>query len=204
MAKDVMNVIAETEIGSRPIGALTEGPCMFLRRSIFLAFISIFGQNAVAQTLPEQPTDGQDSSEIIVPSKDASALETIPYDLTGYWKYGDNRILYFTHDGLSLTSHHTKQTTDFVHAAQEVDFTATIHDNLVYGAHLIRLSWPMHNICPVDMWVGMGLTVNDDQTMLTGFRGHRTVNLKSCKVERQAPLSFVYTRMLDANGDPQK
>ncbi|MEH6756005.1 MAG: hypothetical protein V7676_00675 [Parasphingorhabdus sp.] len=177
---------------------------MFLRLSIFSAAIFILGQVAIAQTLPDQVTKENGVSEIAPPSKATAPAENIPYDLTGYWKYGDNRILYLTQNGVNLESRHTKRTTDFVHEADEVDFTATLRGNLVYGAHLIRLSWAMHNICPVDLWVGMGLTVNDEQTKLTGFRGHRTVNLKTCKVEDQPPRDFVYTRMLDEKGHPLK
>lgn len=134
----------------------------------------------------------------------ATNADSVQYDLTGYWKYGDNRILYLTQDGPKLTSHHTKQTPDYAHFADELDFTATVLGDLVHGAHLIRLPWPMHGKCPLDMWVGIGLTINDDQTVMTGFRGHRTVDLVTCEVSNGSTRSFVYHRMLDAEGNPLK
>jgi len=159
---------------------------MFRHIIILLAGILLFGQNAIASPR----------------SQDILAPESAENDLSGYWKYDDDRIVYITQDGLNLRSRHIKDATDFAHYAEEINFTATVRDDLVYGAHLIRLSWPQHRICPVDMWVGLGLTVNDDHTKLTGFRGHRTVNLVSCEIEIQPPVSLVYTRMLGADGVP--
>lgn len=126
------------------------------------------------------------------------------YDLTGYWKYGDDRVLYFTHKGSNLRSHHTKRAPDYAHLAKEIDFSANIAGNLVHGVQKIRLPWPMHNRCPADMNVGIGLTMNDSYTKLTGFRASRTVNLVDCTVGRGEPDRIEYTRMLDANGKPKK
>jgi len=126
------------------------------------------------------------------------------FDLTGYWRYGTNRILYFAQEGASLTSRHTKQTSDFVHYKNEVDFTATIAGDQLTGRHLSRLSPSAHKKCPVDMWVNIGLTVNEQATKLTGFRQAKSVDLKSCVVSPNGRAALEYTRMLDDEGNPLK
>jgi len=126
------------------------------------------------------------------------------HDLTGYWKYGDDRVLYLTQKGSNVRSRYIQQTPDYAHFAEEIDFSANIVGNLLHGVQLIRLPWPMHNKCPVDMHVGIGLTMNESRTSLTGFRASRTVNLINCTVESGEPVQIEYTRMLDIDGKPKK
>ena len=163
---------------------------MIGRLSILFITVAISTQNASAEPASAQST-------AVAPTTANNA-----FDLTGFWKYGDDRILYFTQDGAILESRHKERTKDHAHYADEIDFKATIRDDLVHGAHLIRLSWGMHSKCPLDMWVGMGLTLNQDHTKLTGFRGHRTVDLVTCKPKTEPPRPLVYTRMLDTKGNP--
>jgi hypothetical protein len=165
---------------------------MIGRLSILIIAIAISAHSVAAKPATEQST------------KASTPTAGSAFDLTGYWKYGDDRVLYFKQDGSVLKSRHKERTKNHAHFADEIDFKATIRDDLVHGAHLIRLSWGMHSKCPLDLWVGMGLTLNQEHTKLTGFRGHRTVDLVTCKAKTEPPQSLVYTRMLDAEGNPLK
>lgn len=175
LGSGVTYVIARSAVYFRLAQLAGEGTSMFGRFSLFAFALA---------TMPQ------------------SVLATPEHDLTGYWKNDNGHVLYFKQDESVLNSFHTKETADYVHYAEEIDFTASVLGNLVHGAHLIRLSWPLHRKCPLDMWVGMGLTLNADRTRLTGFRGHRTVDLINCEINTEATRSFSYTRMLDVNGDP--
>lgn len=113
--------------------------------------------------------------------------------LTGYWQQDDGQIFYFTQEGSSLTSRHAQRSAG--HTESEVDFTATIYGNLIYGAHRSPHSRAMQEKCAQQIWVGMGLTLNDDRTELTGFRGDRIVDPKTCSVRDSDPVGLVYTRI---------
>lgn len=160
--------------------------------------ISEFAENHDKQAAQIKPGTANPIQETAAVSQPLEA----PEDLTGYWKQGKHRILYFRQDGSKLISRHVKRTRVLAYDAEDIDFSATVHGNLVYGAHLNRLSRSMHRKCPVDMWVGIGLTVSEDYTRLTGFRGDRSVNLANCKVTSTNSVPFVYTRMLDSQGQP--
>lgn len=123
----------------------------------------------------------------------ADGREQAENDLTGYWQQGDGQIFYFTQEGSRLTSRHPKRSAR--NDENDIDFTATIRGNLVYGAHRGPFSRAMQKKCSLQIWVGMGLTVNDDRTELTGFRGDRIVDPKTCSAKDSAPVKLVYTRM---------
>lgn len=118
-------------------------------------------------------------------------------DLTGYWQQADGDILYFTQDGSSLTSRYKKRSAN--NDENDIDFTATVHGNLIYGAHRGPFSRAMQKKCSLQIWVGMGLTLSDDGTELTGFRGDRIVDLKTCSAKNSDPVGLVYTRMADSD-----
>ncbi len=162
-------------------------PCMSL--------IAIASTNVAAN-----PPSAQTEMNILAQGQSNEAQ----HDLTGYWKYGDDRVLYFTQEGSKLRSRHIKQAPDYAHFAGDIDFSANIVGDLVHGVQQIRLIWPMHNRCSANMPVGMGLTINESHTKLTGFRSSRTVNLADCSVSRGEPDRIEYTRVLDANGKPKR
>lgn len=112
-------------------------------------------------------------------------------DLSGYWQQGDGQIVQFTQEGVALTSRHRSERGK----EAEVDFTATVHGNLIYGAHRGPFSTAMQKKCATQIWVGMGLTLNADRTELTGFRGDRTVDPKTCRVTNSDPVTLVYKKM---------
>ena len=114
-------------------------------------------------------------------------------DLTGTWQQGDGAIVHFTQDGSSLTSRYSERSAG--NYENDIDFTATIHGNLVYGAHRGPFSRAMQKKCAVQIWVGMGLTLSDDGTRLEGFRGDRAVDPRTCSAVNSDPVSLVYTRI---------
>lgn len=151
---------------------------------IFLALVTA---NAVAaQELPD--------------ANNNASMPQVEFDLTGYWQQGDGQIFYFSQDGSSLTSRYPKRSAR--NNENEIDFTATIHGNLVYGAHRASFARALQEKCSSQIWVGMGLTLNDGRTELTGFRGDRIVDPKNCSVKDSHPLGLVYTRVVDF--DPLK
>ncbi|WP_430414333.1 hypothetical protein [Parasphingorhabdus sp.] len=123
-------------------------------------------------------------------------------DLTGFWTQGGYKIVYFEQDGSRLTSRYTKRSAD--NKKNEIDFTATIHGNLVYGAHRAPFSRKLQKKCAHQIWVGMGLTLEANHRKLTGFRGNRTVDPKNCEVDNSETVDIIYTRMVDADGNPLK
>ncbi len=123
-------------------------------------------------------------------------MHQIETDLTGYWQQGDGQVFYFTQEGSSLTSRHSRKSAS--HVENEVDFTATIHGNLIYGAHRGPYSRAMQEKCSRQIWVGMGLTLNEGRNELTGFRGDRIVDPENCSAKNSDPVAVVYTRIADA------
>ncbi|NRD90785.1 hypothetical protein C8024_17085 [Sphingopyxis sp. BSNA05] len=117
-------------------------------------------------------------------------------DLSGSWQQADGDVLHFTQDGTSLTSRYLERSAN--NDADDIDFTATIHGNLVYGAHRAPFSRAMQKKCALQIWVGMGLTLNEGGTELRGFRGDRIVDPESCNVTDSAPVAVVYTRIADS------
>ncbi|WP_417611972.1 hypothetical protein [Parasphingorhabdus sp.] len=131
---------------------------------------------------------------------DANQSKEAVSDLTGYWQQENGQIVHFTQDGSSLTSRYVKRST--TNEPDDIDFTASVHDSLVYGAYRGPFSRAMQKKCGIQIWVGMGLTVKDDGTILEGFRGDRSVNLRTCSVENSDAVKLVYKRVLDF--DPLK
>lgn len=144
---------------------------------VFLALA--MAQGAAAQTLPA--TDKNISSQ------------QVEIDLTGYWQQEDGQIFYFSQDGSSLISRHSHRSAS--NAENDVDFTATIYGNLVYGAHRAAFSPALLEKCSSQIWVGMGLTLNDKRTELTGFRGDRIVDPENCDVDDSDPIGLAYVRI---------
>ncbi|MEJ6595924.1 hypothetical protein [Parasphingorhabdus sp.] len=128
---------------------------------------------------------------------DANESQTAESDLTGYWKQRDGKIVHFTQDGSSLTSRYSKRSAG--NDENDVDFTATVHGNLIYGAHRGPFSRTMQKKCSLQIWVGMGLTLSDDGTILEGFRGDRIVDPKTCSAKNSDPVKIVYKRIADAD-----
>jgi len=124
---------------------------------------------------------------------DADNVQHAKHDLTGYWQQADGEILYFTQDGTSLISRHSDESASHDHG--EIDFTATIHGTLVYGAHRAPASRAMQDKCARQIWVGMGLTLSEGGTELRGFRGDRKVDPGTCSITDSAPVAVVYTRI---------
>jgi hypothetical protein len=60
----------------------------------------------------------------------------------------------------------------------------------------------MQKKCSLQIWVGMGLTLSDDGTILEGFRGDRIVDPKNCSAKNSDPVKLVYKRIADS--DPLK
>jgi len=114
-------------------------------------------------------------------------------DLTGYWQQEDGAIVHFTQEGSSLISRYDKRSAD--NEANDIDFTATVHGNLVYGAHRGPFSRAMQKQCATQIWVGMGLTLSDDGNSLEGFRGDRIIDPENCSARNSAPASLVYKRV---------
>lgn len=115
-------------------------------------------------------------------------------DLTGYWQQADGTVVRFTQDGSSLISRYDKRSAG--EEANDIDFTATVHGNLVYGAHRGPFSRAMQEKCATQIWVGMGLTLSDDGNKLEGFRGDRVIDPQNCSARNSAPASLVYKRVL--------
>ena len=147
---------------------------------VFLALV--MAQGAAAQTLPA--------------TNEHISSQPFEIDLTGYWQQDDGQIFYFTQDGSSLTSRHSHRSAN--NAENDVDFTATIYGNLVYGAHRASFSSALLKKCSSQIWVGMGLTLNDERSKMTGFRGDRIVNPENCDVEDSDPVGLVYVRIDEA------
>jgi len=114
-------------------------------------------------------------------------------DLSGYWQQDDGAVVHFTQDGSSLISRYEKPSAD--NDENDIDFTATVHGNLVYGAHRGPFSRAMQEKCAIQIWVGIGLTLSDDGNMLEGYRGDRTINPENCSARNSAPTSLVYKRI---------
>ena len=117
-------------------------------------------------------------------------------DLTGYWQQEDGQIFRFSQEGSILTSRHSKRSASNVE--NQIDFTATIYGNLIYGAHRASFSSALLAKCTNQIWVGMGLTLNEERTKLTGFRGNRIVDPKTCSVKDSDPVGLVYSRITAA------
>lgn len=130
----------------------------------------------------------------------ADGSEQSNHALNGYWQRDDGLVVHFTQQGSSLTSRHSKQSAR--DGNPEIDFTATVHGNLVYGTHRGPFSRGMQKKCATQIWVGMGLTLNKEQTELRGFRGDRIVDAKTCSAKNSDPVELVYTRM-PAGNPPQ-
>lgn len=154
---------------------------MIYRRSACVFLALLMANGAAAQALPASDKNHN--------------MQQTDSDLTGYWRQDDGQIFYFTHEGSSLTSRRSQRSTN--NHESEVDFTATIYGNLIYGAHRASFSRAMQEKCLGQIWVGMGLTLNDGRTELTGFRGDRIVDLKTCSVKDSDPVGLVYTRIDD-------
>ena len=138
-----------------------------------------------AEAVPEQINDGSDQVEP---------------DLTGYWQQDDGQIFYFEHSGSSLVSRHVKRSAR--NNENDIDFTATVHGNLIYGAHRGPFSRAMQEKCSNQIWVGMGLTLNDGRNQLAGFRGDRAVDPKNCSAKNADTVALVYTKVADEEGNP--
>lgn len=123
----------------------------------------------------------------------ADGTAQTPNDLSGYWQRDDGKIVHFTQDGSSLTSRFSKRSAR--DGDPEIDFTATVHGNLIYGTHRGPFDRVMQKKCSIQIWVGMGLTLSDDQTELKGFRGDRIVDAKNCSAKNRDPVELVYSRM---------
>ncbi|MEH6662444.1 MAG: hypothetical protein V7679_12415 [Parasphingorhabdus sp.] len=128
---------------------------------------------------------------------DAEQAEKTDHDLTGYWQQADGNIFRFTQEGTSLISRYRERSEN--NDENDIDFTATIHGNLVYGAHRGPFPRAMQKKCALQIWVGMGLTLSDDGLELKGFRGDRIVDPKSCGVIDSAPVAVVYTKVADSD-----
>ena len=154
---------------------------MILRRSACVFLALLMADGAVAQAPPA--------------SDNHEHMQQAESGLTGYWQQDDGQIFYFVQEGSSLISRHAQRSAG--NNENEVDFTATIYGNLVYGAHRSPGSRAMQEKCAQQIWVGMGLTLNDDRTELTGFRGDRIVDAKGCSVKDSDPVGLVYSRIDD-------
>lgn len=155
---------------------------MIYRRSACV-FLALLMANGVAAQAPPDS------------DKNAGTHQT-EFDLTGYWQQDGGQIFYFAQEGSSLTSRHMQRAAG--NDERDIDFTATVHGNLIYGAHRASFSRVLRAKCSNQIWVGMGLTVNDDRTELTGFRGDRIVDPKTCNVKDSAPVGLVYKRIDEA------
>ncbi|WP_321324050.1 hypothetical protein [uncultured Parasphingorhabdus sp.] len=131
---------------------------------------------------------------------DDGGVQNVDHDLNGYWQQADGDILHFTQEGTSLISRYRERSAN--NEAGEIDFTATMHGTLVYGAHRAPFSRTMQEKCALQIWVGMGLTLSEAGTELRGFRGDRVVDPKTCSVTDSAPVAVVYTRMADSPDAP--
>lgn len=127
---------------------------------------------------------------------DAEQVQNTEQDLTGYWRQADGSIFHFTQEGTSLISRYRVESEN--NDENDIDFTATVHGNLIYGAHRGPFSRAMQKKCTFQIWVGMGLTLNDGGTELRGFRGDRIVDPKTCSVTDSDPVTVVYTRVADS------
>lgn len=115
--------------------------------------------------------------------------------LTGYWQQDDGAVVHLTQEGANLTSRHSGPSAD--NDANDIDFTATVHGKLIYGAHRGPFSRAMQKKCALQIWVGMGLTLSEDGQSLEGFRGDRILDPKSCSVRNSEPVKLVYKRVPD-------
>jgi hypothetical protein len=152
---------------------------MIYRRSVCVLLALLTAHGVVAQPLA---TSGKDASS-----------QQVEIDLTGYWQQEDGQIFYFSQDGSSLTSRHSHRSAS--NDKNDVEFTATIYGDLVYGAHRAAFSPALLEKCSSQIWVGMGLTLNDKRTALTGFRGDRIVDPENCDVEDSEPVGLAYVRI---------
>lgn len=159
---------------------------MIYCRSAFLFIALMIATGVSAQVNPDNHDNG--------------SAHQAASNLTGYWQTGDGEIFYFTQQGSSLTSRHWKPSD--VSSENDTNFTATVHGNLIYGAHRAPSSRVMQAKCSRQIWVGMGLTLNDDGNELKGFRGDRMVDPNNCSANNSDPVGLVYTRIKDF--DPLK
>ena len=116
-------------------------------------------------------------------------------DLSGYWRQADGAIFRFTQDGSSLTSRYPEGAV--AGDENDIDFAATIHGNLIYGAHRGPFSRAVQKQCAIQIWVGMGLTLSKDGKRLEGFRGDRILDAGTCTAANSEPVNLVYTRVED-------
>ena len=128
---------------------------------------------------------------------DADGSQKSDSDLAGSWQQGNGELVRFTREGSSLTSRYQKRSAS--NDENDIDFTATVHGNLIYGAHRGPFSRAMQKKCAMQIWVGMGLTLSEDGTELTGFRGDRIVDPKTCSAKNSDPVKLVYTRVTDSD-----
>ncbi len=90
---------------------------MLLSVFVLCNLLLIGGQNAAAQ-----PSSSDTKPLDVAPNQSIEDQK----DFMGYWKRGDNQILYFTHKGVSLVSHQTNKASGLTYDAAKVDFTATV------------------------------------------------------------------------------
>lgn len=128
---------------------------------------------------------------------DTNESQNAEHDLTGYWRHADGSLFHFTQAGTSLTSRYSMRSVN--NDENDIDFTATVHGDLIYGAHRGPFSRAMQKKCALQIWVGMGLTLSDDGIALRGFRGDRIVDPKTCSVIDSDPVAVVYTRVADSD-----
>ncbi len=136
--------------------------------------------------------NGVAAQPLAAPDQDASSPQAV-FDLTGHWRQEDGQTFHFIQDGSSLISRYSVSPAS--NAGNDIDFTATIYGNLVYGAHRAAFSPAMLEKCSSQIWVGMGLTLNAEGTELAGFRGDRIVDADDCTVEDSDPVRLVYVRI---------
>ena len=146
--------------------------------------VCLFLASIVANSIAAQP--------VAIPDGQAGSQQP-GFDLTGYWQQEGGQIFYFTQEGASLTSRHSRRSS--TSAPNDVDFSATIYGNLVYGAHRAGFIPALPEKCSGQLWVGMGLTLNEQRSELTGFRGDRIVDPKNCTVKDSVPVRLVYVRV---------
>lgn len=131
---------------------------------------------------------------------DADKSQQVDSGLSGYWQQVDGDVVLLSQQGSSLTSRFTTQSAN--NNANDLDFSATIYGNLIYGAYRGPFFRSMQKICSEQIWVGMGLTLSDDGNTLEGFRGDRIVDPTTCSAKYSDPVKLVYKRI--ANFDPGK
>ena len=153
---------------------------------VFSALTMVYG--TAAQALPDAAANPADQNRVVA-EKIADQSEN---DLTGYWQRGDGLVVHFTQQGSSVTSRQPKRSA--YNDDPDIDFTATVHGYLIYGTHRGPFNRMVQKKCSIQIWVGMGLTLNQDQTELRGFRGDRIVDSKTCTAKNSDPVELLYSR----------